>query len=92
MVQKQPPPLQGLRLLSSSESPQERGERIDCQVCRMTGSFGNSPNFLQHVFPAHLARVCDSLALGQLCDGRATSHGCNAAFGAKADVSDAIAI
>lgn len=58
----------------------------------MRGGEGKTIDFLNQLFPAQPSRFVQTFALDQFCNGRAAGHGGYAAFGAKANVGDAVTL
>ena len=56
----------------------------------VSGGLRQTSDFLNQLFPFQLPRFVHTLAFDQLGDGRAAGHRRNTAFGAKANVGDAL--
>ena len=74
---------------SRSDAPQERGERVDCQLAGVGGGLRQASDFANQLFPAYLPGFIRTFALDQFGDGRSAGHRRDTAFGAKANFGDA---
>ena len=78
--------------IQTSDLSQNRSEGIHCEVGGVAGCFGYSSHFLQNLFPFNGARRLHAFALCQFGDCRSACHRGNAAFGAKTDFGDPVAV
>jgi hypothetical protein len=79
----------GMKIHARSNLPQERGERVDCQLAGVVGGWRQASDFANQLFPAHLPGFVQTFALDQFGDGRSAGHRRNTAFGAKTNFGDA---